>query len=85
MTKRTWRSIQGDLQRAAQEALDNFDPEKEPLPAHHRLREYVSYCPACGKWLAKSLFYGARRRDGTSTYCRRHQKQYSEDYRRRHR
>ena len=85
MAKRTWGDIAGDLKRQAQEILADFDPATQPLPAHYVLRDYVSWCPACQRWLPKSAFYGTTRRDGTSTYCRAHQKQYSEDYRRRHR
>jgi hypothetical protein len=81
MAKRKWRDVEGELTRLARAELDDFNPAT--LPAHVLLAHLVSRCPACYAWLPKGDFYVANRRDGTSTYCREHQKQYQRLYRRR--
>jgi hypothetical protein len=80
VAKRTWGEIEAELTRQARAELDDFNPAI--LPAHV-LAHLVSRCPACNAWLPKGDFYVAKRRDGTSTYCREHQKEYQRLYRRR--
>ena len=81
MAKRKWEAIEVELTPQARGELDDFNPAT--LPAHVLLAHLVSRCPACNAWLPKGDFYVAKRRDGTSTYCRKHQREYQRLYRRR--